>query len=104
MVPSKGILPRGNAVDIESWRLASAASKTFSKLYDEPIFPYPDLTIATNSLGLTGITKIHADVFGRYLYIPNIQTYLKQNGVSDLFAHDFIQAATRVKIPRQGDS
>ena len=69
MVPYKGILPSRNAVDNKAWNLAAAACKTFSELYDQPIFPYPDLTNAIDSLGLTDITKISADVFSRYLYL-----------------------------------
>jgi hypothetical protein len=50
-------------VDLKSWNLASAANKMFGKMYDEPIYPYTDLTNISNTLGLTDITKLPADVW-----------------------------------------
>jgi Prenylcysteine lyase len=88
----------GVPIDVKSWNLASTASKTFDKLYDEPIYPFTDLTNVSNALGLTDITKLPANV-SRIISLADSQEYLKQKGVSDLFAHDFIQAATRVFSP-----
>jgi prenylcysteine oxidase / farnesylcysteine lyase len=62
-------------------------------MYDAPTFPYANLTNTSQTLGLTDITNTYADVS------PNntlIQEYLKEKGIGELFAHDFIQAATRV--------
>lgn len=56
----------------------------FLKLYRWPYFPFKSLSAATMSSGLIEATWATGAEF------------LKENGVSDIFARDIIQAATRV--------
>jgi len=56
----------------------------FLQLYDEPFFPWGSLSEAVYEIGLTDITGISGE------------EYLKAKGVSDKFAREFVQGATRV--------
>jgi prenylcysteine oxidase / farnesylcysteine lyase len=56
----------------------------FLKLYDVEYFPFRSLTQRVFDLGLQEATAVTGEQF------------LKTNGVSDLYAHDIIQASTRV--------
>ena len=56
----------------------------FLKMYDAPNFPWSSLSEILSELGLTKITGVTG------------QQFLKEKGVSDLFANEIIQASTRV--------
>lgn len=56
----------------------------FLKLYDEPFFPWGSLSEAVYEIGLSDMTSISGE------------QYLKEKGVSDKFAGEFVQGATRV--------
>ena len=57
---------------------------TFTKMYEEPYFPFRSLSQTAFDLGLTAVTSITGSEL------------LKQNGVGTLFATDIVQASTRV--------
>ncbi|KAK1831015.1 Prenylcysteine lyase-domain-containing protein [Podospora conica] len=56
----------------------------FLKLYDEPYFPFKSLTERTHELELVQTTGVTGEQF------------LKANNIGDLYAHDIVQASTRV--------
>lgn len=56
----------------------------FLQLYDEPFFPWGSLSEVVYELGLL-------DMAGK-----SGEAFLKENGVSDKFAREFVQSATRV--------
>jgi prenylcysteine oxidase / farnesylcysteine lyase len=71
--------------------LALAAATKFLGLYEAPIFPYTSLSNASMALELHEISAVTG------------QEYLQKNRISDLFAHDFVQAATRVNYAQNID-
>lgn len=76
------------------WRYGYAPVKTnslmketvgkFLRLYEEPMFPFKSLSKAVQDVGLIEVTGLTGEQF------------LKNKGVSDLFAREIIQASTRV--------
>ncbi|KAK0750213.1 Prenylcysteine lyase-domain-containing protein [Schizothecium vesticola] len=56
----------------------------FLKLYEEPYFPFKSLTQRTHELELVQTTGVTGEQF------------LKANDIDDLYAHDIVQASTRV--------
>jgi prenylcysteine oxidase/farnesylcysteine lyase len=56
----------------------------FLQLYDEPFFPWGSLSEAVYEIGLSDMTATSGE------------QYLKEKGVSDKFAREFVQGATRV--------
>jgi prenylcysteine oxidase/farnesylcysteine lyase len=56
----------------------------FLQLYDEPFFPWGSLSEAVYEIGLSDMTRTSG------------KEYLKEKGVSDKFASEFVQGATRV--------
>ena len=56
----------------------------FLQLYDEPFFPWGSLSEAVYEIGLSDMAAISGE------------QYLKEKGVSDKFAREFVQGATRV--------
>ncbi|KAK0713201.1 Prenylcysteine lyase-domain-containing protein [Lasiosphaeria miniovina] len=56
----------------------------FLRLYEEPFFPFRSLTQRTYELGLVDATGVTGEQL------------LKANSVGDLYAHDIVQASTRV--------
>ncbi|KAK4160868.1 putative prenylcysteine oxidase [Cladorrhinum sp. PSN259] len=56
----------------------------FLRLYEEPHFPFRSLTQRAYELDLHKVTGVTGEQF------------LKENGIDDLYAHDIVQASTRV--------
>ena len=65
-------------------KLMQSTVATFLKLYEEPYFPFRSLSTRAFELDLARVTGATG------------QQFLKDNGISDAFAHDIIGAATRV--------
>lgn len=65
-------------------KLVEAAQAKFHKLYESPYFPFRSLTERAFALDLTSITG------------QTGEQYLIENNIGYSFAHDIIQAATRV--------
>ncbi|KAH6686796.1 prenylcysteine oxidase [Plectosphaerella plurivora] len=65
-------------------KLVRSTVATFLKLYEAPHFPFKSLTERAFDLGLLDITAVPGTEF------------LSQNGISEAFSNDIIQAATRV--------
>lgn len=65
-------------------KLMKGTVAQFLKLYEAPNFPFRSLTTASYELNLTYFTALTGD------------QYLAQNNIDPRFAHDLIQAATRV--------
>lgn len=65
-------------------KLVQSVIAKFLRLYDEPYFPFRSLTQRAFELGLEKVTAITGEQF------------LKENKIGDAFAHDILQAATRV--------
>lgn len=80
------------------WSVYSAQKLTqntvnaFLKLYDAPYFPFRSLSTRAFELDLARITGVTGKQF------------LAENGISDAFANDIIQAATRVNYASNLDS
>lgn len=79
-----GLLYKYGLSVIRARNLMKSTVGKFLKMYDEPTFPFADLTATVHELGL-------ADVVG-----VDGQSFLRANGVSDKFANDLVQASTRV--------
>lgn len=69
---------------IKTLRLVKATVDPFLKMYEAPIFPWASLNEVVHDLGLVGATGVTGE------------QYLKDNGIGELFAHEVIQASTRV--------
>ncbi|EON97353.1 putative prenylcysteine oxidase protein [Phaeoacremonium minimum UCRPA7] len=65
-------------------KLVGAAQTKFHKLYESPYFPFRSLTARAFELDLASLTG------------QTGEQYLEQNNVGQSFAHEIIQAATRV--------
>ncbi|KAF2685959.1 Prenylcysteine oxidase [Lentithecium fluviatile CBS 122367] len=76
------------------WRYGYAPIKTnalmkktvgkFMRMYEEPVFPWKSLSDVVAEVGLVGTTGVTGEQF------------LKEEGVSDKFANEIVQASTRV--------
>ncbi|KJR83478.1 prenylcysteine oxidase [Sporothrix schenckii 1099-18] len=64
-------------------KLMQATVRQFLALYEPPYFPFRSLTTRAYELELAYVTSQTGDQF------------LRANGVSDLYAHDIVQASTR---------
>lgn len=69
---------------IKTLRLVKATVNPFLKMYEAPIFPWASLNEVVHDLGLVDATAVTGE------------QYLKDNGIGELFAHEVIQASTRV--------
>ena len=72
---------------IKTQRLMKKTVGLFLKMYDEPVFPFKDLSQTAYDLGLTEVTAMTGD------------QYLEKNGIVTTygsFAWDIVQASTRV--------
>ena len=78
------ILYRYGWAPIKTNRLMKEVVGRFLKMYDAPHFPWPSLSEILLELDLTKVTAATGEQF------------LKEKGVSDLFANEIIQASTRV--------
>ncbi|KAL1873602.1 hypothetical protein VTK73DRAFT_844 [Phialemonium thermophilum] len=65
-------------------RLMQATIKKFLGLYQAPYFPFRSLTERTYELDLIPATSVNGEIF------------LKHNNVGESYAHDIVQASTRV--------
>ncbi|KAK4675151.1 hypothetical protein QC764_500840 [Podospora pseudoanserina] len=65
-------------------KLMEATIANFLKLYEEPNFPFRSLTQRAYELGLIDVTGVTGEQL------------LKANNIDDRYAHDIIQASTRV--------
>ncbi|CAM1504035.1 Fc.00g016260.m01.CDS01 [Cosmosporella sp. VM-42] len=65
-------------------KLVQSVVGKFLQLYEPPYFPFRSLTQRAFELGLTKVTAVTGEQF------------LAENNIDHLFAHDIIQAATRV--------
>ncbi|KAL8924731.1 MAG: hypothetical protein Q9172_002549 [Xanthocarpia lactea] len=64
---------------------------SFLKMYDAPYFPFKSITETASDLDLLGATAAPG------------QQFLTANGISEEFAHDIVQAATRVNYAQNLD-
>ncbi|KAL9095465.1 MAG: hypothetical protein Q9165_002336 [Trypethelium subeluteriae] len=78
------ILYRYGWAPIKTNRLMKEVVGRFLKLYEAPNFPWSSLSDILSELGLVKATGVTGE------------QYLKEKGVSDLFAREIIQASTRV--------
>lgn len=78
------ILWRYGLSPIRTQNLMKSTVKSFLRLYEEPMFPFPSLSSAAAALGLVNGTATPG------------QEFLAKNGVSDDFSREIIQASTRV--------
>ncbi|PWY92628.1 Prenylcysteine oxidase [Aspergillus heteromorphus CBS 117.55] len=69
---------------IRTYRLMKFTVNKFLDLYDEPIFPFESLTLATEAAGLLNTTAVSGAFF------------LQKNSISSEFSREVIQASTRV--------
>ncbi|KAK4985467.1 hypothetical protein LTR50_005952 [Elasticomyces elasticus] len=69
---------------VRTMRLMRGTVSKFFSMYDEPYFPFADLTQVAYDLGLTAVTAVTGE------------QYLREHGIADLFAREVIQASTRV--------
>ncbi|KAK4196012.1 putative prenylcysteine oxidase [Triangularia verruculosa] len=65
-------------------QLMESTINNFLKLYEQPNFPFRSLTQRAYELGLVDVTGVTGEQL------------LKANNIDDLYAHDIIQASTRV--------
>lgn len=65
-------------------RLMKSTVDKFLNMYSEPIFPFASLSNAAYRVGLTAVTAATGEQF------------LKENGISEKFSNEIIQASTRV--------
>ncbi|KAK3306008.1 uncharacterized protein B0T15DRAFT_485483 [Chaetomium strumarium] len=80
----KVVLRYGYTAPQRTQQLAAATIAKFLRIYDAPIFPFRSLTEAAQDLGLVEATGVTGEQF------------LNANSISPLYAHDIIQASTRV--------
>ncbi|KAK4443879.1 Prenylcysteine oxidase [Podospora aff. communis PSN243] len=80
----KVIMKYGFLAPRRTQKLMEATIDKFLQLYEEPFFPFRSLTQRTYELGLVEITGVTGEQL------------LKKNSVGDLYAHDIVQASTRV--------
>lgn len=73
-------------------KLMQSTVGTFLKLYEEPYFPFRSLSTRAFELDLTKVTGVTGE------------QYLADNGVSEAFSHDIVEAATRVNYASNLDS
>ena len=78
------LLWRYGLAPIYTNRLMKATVDKFLSFYEEPIFPFDNLSNAAYKVGLTTATAATGEQF------------LKENGIADKFAEEIIQASTRV--------
>lgn len=69
---------------IKTVRLMKQTVAKFIEMYDDPIFPFESLTQAVWDVGLLGATS------------QTGENYMAENGITGAFAHDIVQASTRV--------
>ncbi|KAH7043779.1 Prenylcysteine lyase-domain-containing protein [Macrophomina phaseolina] len=69
---------------IRAMRLMRKTVGTFLQMYEEPHFPWASLTEKVHELGLVNATAATGEEF------------LRKNGIGGAFAHDVVQASTRV--------
>lgn len=69
---------------IRTMRLMKSTVASFLSLYNEPIFPWRDLTEAVQNVGLLDVTAVTGE------------QYMAANGITGAFGHDVVQASTRV--------
>ncbi|KAF2798249.1 prenylcysteine oxidase-like protein 1 precursor [Melanomma pulvis-pyrius CBS 109.77] len=78
------LLWRYGLAPIRTNSLMKSVVGKFSKMYDEPVFPWRSLSEAVQEVGLTEVTGATGEQF------------LKNNGIGEKFANEIIQASTRV--------
>lgn len=81
---AKAILRYGFLAPRRTQKLMEEAIGRFLKMYEEPNFPFRTLNEAVFNLGLVHITSVTGEEL------------LKEYKVDDLYAHDIVQASTRV--------
>ncbi|GME66460.1 Vacuolar sorting ATPAse protein [Neofusicoccum parvum] len=69
---------------IRTMRLMKKTVGAFLQMYEEPHFPFPSLSEKAHELGLVEATAATGEEF------------LRKNGIGEAFAHDVVQASTRV--------
>lgn len=69
---------------IKTIRLMRSTTAKFFKMYDEPVFPFCSLTQAVSDVGLLDVTASTGE------------QYMLEHGITGSFAHDIVQASTRV--------
>lgn len=69
---------------IKTQRLMKSVVGKFLRMYEEPIFPFADLTAAAQAVGLLAVTAATGD------------EYMRENGISGAFGREVVQASTRV--------
>ncbi|PYI07515.1 Prenylcysteine oxidase [Aspergillus sclerotiicarbonarius CBS 121057] len=69
---------------VRTYRLMKSTVNKFLQLYDEPMFPFQSLTLATEAVGLLNTTAVSGE------------TFLQNNFISPDFSREVIQASTRV--------
>lgn len=69
---------------IKTMRLMKRTLAKFVAMYDDPIFPFASLTQAVQDVELLGVTS------------QTGENYMAENGITGAFAHDIVQASTRV--------
>lgn len=69
---------------VKTMRLMRKVVGQFLQMYDEPVFPFEDLTQAAQDLGLLPVTAATGE------------QYLAENGITGSFGWDVVQASTRV--------
>ncbi|KAK3385707.1 Prenylcysteine lyase-domain-containing protein [Podospora didyma] len=80
----KVLMKYGFAAPRRTQQLMEQTIGKFLRLYEEPFFPFRSLTQRSYELGLVDVTGVTGEQL------------LKQNSIGDLYAHDIIQASTRV--------
>lgn len=85
------ILWRYGMAPIKTQRLMKQTTGKFFKMYEEPVFPFKDLSQTAYDLGLTEITSSTGEQF------------LEKNGIVPPFSTDIIQASTRVNYAQNLD-
>lgn len=85
------ILWKYGMAPIKTQRLMKATTGRFFDMYEEPVFPFKDLSQTAYDLGLAEITSSTGEQF------------LGQNGIVPPFTTDIIQASTRVNYAQNLD-
>lgn len=78
------LLWRYGLASLRTRNLMKATTAKFFSMYNEPIFPFKSLTQVLQDVGLTAVTAATGE------------QYLSEDGISNLFATEIIQASTRV--------
>ncbi|KAF1928960.1 prenylcysteine oxidase 1 [Didymella exigua CBS 183.55] len=78
------LLWRYGLAPLKTNRLMKSAVGRFLGMYEEPVFPWKNLSETLEAQGLLEITGVTGE------------QYLKANGIGDAFAREVIQASTRV--------